>query len=72
MSAHPSSLRRLRLSCIAAAALLTTLAGCGYKGPLYLPPPPAPDKALTTPPTSQLGTEPTAAQAIPVAPQSRP
>ena len=31
------------------AAMLTA---CGYKGPLYMPPPPAPDESLTTPPTS--------------------
>ncbi|MFC3337239.1 LPS translocon maturation chaperone LptM [Paracandidimonas soli] len=34
-----------------AAILLALLAGCGYKGPLYLPPPPAAaDPALTEPP----------------------
>ncbi|AEC21393.1 hypothetical protein PT7_2853 [Pusillimonas sp. T7-7] len=31
------------------AAMLTA---CGYKGPLYMPPPPAPDESLTTPPAS--------------------
>ncbi|HUH60120.1 MAG TPA: lipoprotein [Candidimonas sp.] len=31
-------------------ALLSSLLACGYKGPLYMPPPPAPDASLTTPP----------------------
>lgn len=31
--------------------LVSMLAACGYKGPLYMPPPPAPDASLTTPPT---------------------
>ena len=36
----------------AALALLLALAGCGYKGPLYMPPPPpAPAETLTLPPT---------------------
>ncbi|HUG58440.1 MAG TPA: lipoprotein [Candidimonas sp.] len=35
---------------VASFALLSTLLACGYKGPLYMPPPPAPDAALTTPP----------------------
>jgi predicted small lipoprotein YifL len=36
---------------VAAASLLACLAACGYKGPLYLPPPP-PNDALTQPPSS--------------------
>ena len=32
--------------------LLALLAGCGYKGPLYMPRPPAPDASLTKPPQS--------------------
>ncbi|WP_353152132.1 lipoprotein [Pollutimonas bauzanensis] len=35
---------------VASFALLSTLLACGYKGPLYMPPPPAPDVELTTPP----------------------
>jgi predicted small lipoprotein YifL len=31
-------------------ALLSGLLACGYKGPLYMPPPPAPEAALTAPP----------------------
>lgn len=31
--------------------MATMLTACGYKGPLYMPPP-APDESLTTPPTS--------------------
>lgn len=34
---------------------LLTLAGCGYKGPLYLPPPPDPDPSLTAPPAAPAG-----------------
>jgi predicted small lipoprotein YifL len=36
---------------VAAASLLACLAACGYKGPLYLPPPP-PHDARTQPPSS--------------------
>lgn len=40
-----------RLGC--ALTLTLTLGACGYKGPLYMPPPPpAPDASLTTPPTA--------------------
>ncbi|NYT75975.1 hypothetical protein H0A71_03090 [Alcaligenaceae bacterium] len=35
----------------ASAALLSLLAACGYKAPLYMPPPAAPDQSLTAPPT---------------------
>ncbi|MFT0545421.1 LPS translocon maturation chaperone LptM [Allopusillimonas ginsengisoli] len=35
----------------ASVTLLALLAACGYKGPLYLPPPAAPDRSLTAPPT---------------------
>ncbi len=37
---------------VASFALITMLAGCGYKGPLYMPPPPPPDASLTTPPAA--------------------
>lgn len=37
-----------------ALAALMLLAACGYKGPLYLPPPPDPDPSLTTPPSQDL------------------
>lgn len=39
---------------VASFALLSTLLACGYKGPLYMPPPPAPDASLTTPPPATL------------------
>jgi predicted small lipoprotein YifL len=32
--------------------VLLALGGCGFKGPLYLPPPPAPEASLTTPPAA--------------------
>lgn len=35
----------------AGIAVLSTLLACGYKGPLYMPPPPMPEESLTTPPT---------------------
>ncbi|WP_143705472.1 LPS translocon maturation chaperone LptM [Pollutimonas subterranea] len=35
----------------ASVAVFSTLLACGYKGPLYMPPPPAPEASLTTPPT---------------------
>ena len=37
---------------LACLSMVTMLAACGYKGPLYMPPPPAPDESLTTPPPS--------------------
>ena len=37
---------------VASLILMALLAGCGYKGPLYLPPPPAPKASLTKPPQS--------------------
>ncbi|MGE4368839.1 MAG: lipoprotein [Burkholderiaceae bacterium] len=40
-----------RAGACAAIAALGLLAGCGYKGSLYMPPPPqAPDATLTAPP----------------------
>ncbi|MCC2595972.1 lipoprotein [Pusillimonas sp. MFBS29] len=36
---------------MAGLSLAAMLAACGYKGPLYMPPPPEPDAELTTPPT---------------------
>lgn len=41
----------------AGLSLLALVTACGYKGPLYMPPPPAPDESLVAPPTS--GTVPT-------------
>jgi len=36
---------------VASLSLLACLAACGYKGSLYMPPPPpAPDASLTVPP----------------------
>ena len=37
---------------LAGVAVLAALSGCGYKGPLYLPPPEEPPADLTVPPTS--------------------
>jgi len=51
---------------VAAASLLACLAACGYKGPLYLPPPP-PNDALAQPP-SHIAPAPTP-QDQPSAPQ---
>lgn len=47
-----SAARRLRRITFS-ALFLTLAAGCGYKGPLYMPPPPAPDESLTAPPSTQ-------------------
>jgi predicted small lipoprotein YifL len=55
------SVRRLALG----LPLLLALGACGYKGPLYMPPPPAPDDSLVAPPTS--GAVPPASGAIPPA-----
>lgn len=38
------------LRLLAGGLLMSSLLGCGYKGPLYLPPPEAPPAALTEPP----------------------
>ncbi len=38
---------------VAGIALVASLTACGYKGPLYMPPPPEPDAALTVPPAPQ-------------------
>lgn len=38
-----------RITCTLALAL--SLSACGYKGPLYMPPP-APEASLTTPPSN--------------------
>lgn len=37
---------------VASLILLSALAGCGYKGPLYHPRPPAPKASLTKPPST--------------------
>lgn len=47
----PSQSTLRRLTGIAGLTLLLT--ACGYKGPLYMPPPPAPSESLTTPPSDQ-------------------
>lgn len=50
-SFRPAMLKRItqRIGCI--LGLVITLSACGYKGPLYMPPPPpAPDASLTEPP----------------------
>lgn len=48
-----------RTSAVAAGTLLLmALAACGQKGPLYMPPPDAPDASLTTPPNTPTPTNP--------------
>ncbi|TAL90960.1 MAG: hypothetical protein EPN46_12695 [Candidimonas sp.] len=52
-------------------ALVWATAGCGYKGPLYLPPPPPPAASLTKPPVITLPSAdqsktPAPAQATPI------
>ncbi|TEA76851.1 LPS translocon maturation chaperone LptM [Allopusillimonas ginsengisoli] len=69
MSTKSTFLRTRSARRIAAAALLAAMAGCGYKGPLYLPPPPPPDQTLTEPPTTAPPVQGNAAQPIPVEPQ---
>lgn len=46
------ALRRSLTRAGCAVALMLTLQGCGYKGPLYHPPPPEPDATLTAPPSA--------------------
>ncbi|MBP6019433.1 MAG: lipoprotein [Burkholderiaceae bacterium] len=46
---HTPALARI----VAGIALVASLTACGYKGPLYMPPPPEPDAALTVPPAPQ-------------------
>ena len=45
---------------VASFALLATLSACGYKGPLYLPPPAPPEESLTRPPESSFNAAPEA------------
>ena len=45
---------------VASFAFLATLSACGYKGPLYMPPPAPPEESLTRPPESELSTAPEA------------
>ncbi len=72
MSIHPLFLRLPPARRIAAAALLAALAGCGYKGPLYLPPPGPPDQTLTVPPSAPQTTQDNTAQPAAANPQARP
>jgi predicted small lipoprotein YifL len=58
-------LRHFRLA--AAACIAFALLGCGIKGPLVLPPRPAP---ATTPPTSDA--QPPDAKAAPALPAAKP
>ncbi|MGB6103405.1 MAG: lipoprotein [Pusillimonas sp.] len=52
MPASHDSTRARASRLLAGLFMASMLAACGYKGPLYLPPPPAPDESLTTPPAS--------------------
>lgn len=45
-----STVARRSARLLGSGVLLAVLAACGYKGPLYLPPPEAPPATLTTPP----------------------
>jgi predicted small lipoprotein YifL len=56
---------------VAAASLLACLAACGYKGPLYLPPPP-PQHARTPPPPNDALTQPPSSIAPAPATQDQP
>ncbi len=50
-SAYPaSSPARLGMRLLAGTLLLGSLLACGYKGPLYMPPPEDPPATLTQPP----------------------
>ncbi|CAM5511230.1 Putative lipoprotein OS=Eoetvoesiella caeni OX=645616 GN=DFR37_102245 PE=4 SV=1 [Eoetvoesiella caeni] len=55
---------------VASLALLTSLSACGFKGPLYMPPPAPPDASLTTPPTPKAAPEQAAPAAAPAATSS--
>lgn len=50
MQARPHTFTRLGMRLLAGGALLGSLLACGYKGPLYLPPPEDPPATLTEPP----------------------
>ncbi len=47
---RPSAALGRRLRLMAGMLLLGSLLACGYKGPLYLPPPEDPPATLTEPP----------------------
>jgi len=70
---HTAARTTLVSRIVTSLALVSALGACGYKGPLYLPPPPeAPDASLTAPPTQQQtpgAQADEAAQAQPVAPE---
>jgi predicted small lipoprotein YifL len=57
--AHAAAARGAR-RLVAASLLLGGLLGCGYKGPLYLPPPEDPPAELTVPPSSDAPPGPSA------------
>jgi len=50
MQARPHTFTRLGMRLLAGGVLLGSLLACGYKGPLYLPPPEDPPATLTEPP----------------------
>ena len=53
----PALLRRCT-RVLGSGLLLAGLFACGYKGPLYLPPPPDPPAALTEPPAPEAPSRP--------------
>lgn len=55
-----SAIARLSLRLLTGGLLLGGLLACGYKGPLYLPPPEDPPAALTTPPGHDTPASPSA------------
>lgn len=54
----PAARRRMRL--LVGSLVLGSLLACGYKGPLYLPPPENPASSLTQPPGPDAPPGPTA------------
>ena len=61
----PPTRTRRRVALFSVACALALLAGCGRKGPLYLPPPPPADTGQTqaAPATGEAETPPKAAPA---------
>ena len=52
LSRRTAALAPACLRWLAGCLLVAGAAGCGYKGPLYLPPPEAPPETLTEPPVT--------------------
>lgn len=69
-ASRPTAFTSRKHLIVASLALLPLLAACGYKGPLYMPPPP-PEEALTAPPqpSDRAAGVPDAARTVPVSGQ---